>query len=229
MIAVAPCSTVADYVESVRLAGGEPRVLDRARDRPADVIRGAAGLLLAGGGDVRPAIYGEAPHPAFDAAEDGRDEYELELLRRALDADLPVFAICRGIQVLAVAHGGTLVQHIPTDVGTTIDHMVREPRFARAHDIAIASGSLLERLMHARGVDGGLDAAACSVNSRHHQAPRTAGDGLVVTAIAPDSIIEAIEDPTRRFCLGVQWHPENYWQTGEFQGLFRGFVEACTI
>jgi putative glutamine amidotransferase len=225
IIAIAPSSKMHDYEEAVRRAGGEARVLDLSRDSPGDVVRTAGGVLLCGGGDVLPAVYGATPHPSFSAAEAGRDEYEIELVRRALDADLPIFAICRGIQVLNVARGGTLVQDIPDEISTSIDHMVRDPRMAIAHDVWMAPDSLLERLMRAR-IEQGDD---CPVNSRHHQAVKDLGDGLVSTATAPDGVIEAIEDPGRRFCLGVQWHPENFYRTGEFRPLFEGFVEASRI
>jgi putative glutamine amidotransferase len=223
VIAIAPCGKLHDYEEAVRRAGGEPRLLDPAREAPADVVQSVGGLLLAGGGDVLPSIYGAAAHPKFSAAEAGRDEYELELVRRALVADVPIFAICRGIQVLNVARGGTLVQDIPDEVAGALDHYVQEPRFAIAHDIWMAPDSLLERLMRAR-LEEGDD---CPVNSRHHQAVKDLGEGLVSTATAPDGVIEAIEDPSRRFCLGVQWHPENFYRTGEFRPLFEGFVSAC--
>src|ERR1700745_625570 len=108
IIAVTPNRKLPDYEESVRRAGGTPRVLDLASDSPADVVASIDALLLTGGGDVLPSLYGAVQHPAFDAAEPGRDEYEIELVRRALEADLPVLAICRGIQVLNVARGGTL-------------------------------------------------------------------------------------------------------------------------
>ena len=225
VIAIPPCSKMHDYEEAVRRAGGEPRILDMTKDAPADVVRAVGGVLLAGGGDVLPSIYGAAAHATFSAAEAGRDEYELELARRALEADLPLFAICRGIQVLNVARGGTLVQHIPEEVAGHIDHYVQTPPVAIAHDIWMAPGSLLERLMRARIEDG----EECPVNSRHHQAPKELGEGLVSTATAPDGVIEAIEDPSRRFCLGVQWHPENFYRTGEFRPLFEGFIEACRI
>ena len=224
VIAIAPCGKLPDYEEAVRRAGGDPRVLDPAADRPADVVGGVDGILLAGGGDVLPSLYGASAHTSFEAAEAGRDEYEIELVRRALEADLPVFAICRGIQVLNVARGGALIQDIAAELPASLEHMVREPRFAIAHDIWMTSGSLLERLMRERIAEGD----DCPVNSRHHQAPTAAGDGLVVTATAPDGIIEALEDPTRRFCLGVQWHPENFWRTGEFRPLFEGLVKAAT-
>ena len=223
-IAIAPSSKLHDYEESIRRAGGEPWILDHTKDRAEDVIRSADGLLLTGGGDVLPSIYGAAAHPTFSAAEQGRDEYEIDLARRAVDADLPLLAICRGIQVLNVARGGTLVQDIPGEVAGGVEHSIKEPRFAIAHDIWMAPGSLLERMMRGR-IDEGDD---CPVNSRHHQAVLMPGDGLIISATAPDGVIEGLEDPSRRFLLGVQWHPENFYRTGEFSALFEGLVQAST-
>jgi len=222
IIAIAPCEKLRDYEEAIRRAGGEVRVLDRDTDKPVDVIGTVDGLLLTGGGDVLPSIYGEAAHGSYSAAEPGRDDYELELARRAVDADLPLLAICRGIQVLNVARGGSLVQDIHDQLGDTVNHTLREPPVAIAHEVWIAEGSLLDRLMHDR-----LEGDACQVNSRHHQSPKALGQGLSVTATAPDGVIEAVEDSSRRFCLGVQWHPENFYRTGEFRPLFEGFIEAC--
>jgi putative glutamine amidotransferase len=222
-IAIAPCSKTRDYEESIRRAGGEPTVLDYKAHPVSDVVRHFDGVLLAGGGDVLPSIYGEAAHGTFTAAEAGRDEYEIELVRRALEADLPLLAICRGIQVLNVALGGTLLQDIPTEVVNAVPHDVREPRVAIAHDVWMASGSLLERLMRERITEGD----EVPVNSRHHQAIKQPAEGLVVSGTAPDGVAEAAEDPTRRFCLGVQWHPENFYRTGEFSPLFEGFVKAA--
>ena len=224
VIAIAPCSKLPDYAESVRRAGGEVRVLNPAVDSPADVIGSVQGLLLTGGGDVRPDLYGAAAHPTFDPAEPGRDEYEIALVRLALEKDLPVFAICRGVQLLNVARGGTLIQDIPDEVGTSVEHRVKEPRFAIAHDVWLTPGTLLERTLRERLED---DADSFAVNSRHHQAPKDLGEGLVASATAPDGVIEAVEDPNRRFVLGVQWHPENFWRTGEFRTLFEAFVDAC--
>jgi putative glutamine amidotransferase len=227
-IAIAPCEKLHDYEESVRRAGGEPWVLDQSSDRPGDAVRSAGGLLLAGGGDVGPEIYGAVAHPTYHAAEAGRDEYELELIRRALDADLPVLAICRGVQVLNVARGGTLVQDIPSELPTALEHKLAVPPnepFTLAHEVWLEKGSLVARLMG----EAGSDADSRQVNSRHHQAVKTLGDGLVTVATAPDGVIEAVEDPTRRFCVGVQWHPENFYRTGEFRSLFEEFVRACRI
>ena len=227
VIAIAPCSRLPDYEESVRRTGGEPRVLDYASDRPADVVSGVDGLLLAGGNDVLPSLYGASAHQTFEAAEAGRDDYEIELVRRAMDADLPVFAICRGVQLLNVAQGGTLIQDIPSELAESIEHRFAVPPhqpFDLAHEIWIEKDSRLVRLLRER-LEG---SDSCEVNSRHHQALKTLGEGLVSIATAPDGVIEAVEDPNRRFWLGVQWHPENFWRTGEFSALFEGFVKAAT-
>ena len=222
IIAIAPCAKPHDYEEAITRAGGVVRTIDYTKDSPADVVGASAGILLPGGGDLLPSIYGEPAHPSFSAAESGRDDYELELTRRALEADVPLFAICRGIQVLNVARGGTLVQDIPEELGNSLNHTLREPSFAIAHDIWIAEGSLLQRLMRET-----VEGDTCPVNSRHHQSVKALGQGLVATATAPDGVIEAVEDSGKRFCLGVQWHPENFYRTGEFRALFEAFVAAA--
>jgi putative glutamine amidotransferase len=223
IIAIAPCAKQHDYEESIQRAGGEVRILDYAKDAPADVVKSVDGILLTGGGDVLPDLYGERPHATFDAAEPGRDSYELDLAREAAAADVPLLAICRGIQVLNVARGGTLVQDIPDQLRDALNHTLREPSFAIAHDVWVAEGSLLERVVRER-----LDGDTLPVNSRHHQAVKEVGAGLVVTATAPDGVIEAVEDPRQRFCLGVQWHPENFYRTGEFRSIFESFVAAAS-
>lgn len=228
VIAIAPCEKLHDYEESIRRAGGEPRVLDLSADRPEEALRAAGGLLLAGGGDVHPDLYGAVTHPSYHPAETGRDVAEMELIERALAADLPVLAICRGMQVLNVARGGTLVQDIPTEVANALEHKLPVPPnepFTLAHEIWLEKGSLVARLVG----DSGSDADSRHVNSRHHQAVKRLGQGLVAVATAPDGVIEAVEDPSRRFCVGVQWHPENFYRTGEFRALFEEFVAACRI
>ena len=222
VIAITRCSKQHDYEEAVRRAGGEVRILNYDTDRPAEVVKEVDGILLPGGDDVTPSLYGDEPHPKFEAAEPGRDAYELELAKRAGDADVPLFAICRGIQVLNVARGGTLVQDIPSQLPDAIPHEVRDTPFTIAHDVWVSEGTLLHDLLRER-----IDGDACPVNSRHHQAVQKIGEGLVVSATAPDGVIEAVEDPSKRFCLGVQWHPENFYRTGEFRALFEAFVAAA--
>ncbi len=222
VIGIAPCSKQHDYEEAVRRAGGEVRILNYATDSPAAVVSEVDGILLPGGDDLQPSLYGEQTHPAFEAAEPGRDAYEIELARRATDADVPLFAICRGIQVLNVSRGGTLVQDIPSELPDAVQHEVRETPHTIAHDVWVSEGTKLHGILRER-----IDGDSCPVNSRHHQAVRKVGEGLVVSATAPDGLVEAVEDPTRTFCVGVQWHPENFYRTGEFRALFEAFVEAA--
>ena len=137
------------------------------------------------------------------------------------------FAICRGIQVLNVARGGTLVQDIPSEVPGALEHKLTVPPnepFTLAHEVWVEDGSVLAQLIGEAG-----SSESPQVNSRHHQAVKKLGEGLVAVATAPDGVIEAVEDPTRRFCVGVQWHPENFYRTGEFRALFEGFIKACRI
>ena len=220
IVAITSCKKPLDYEAAVRRAGATPRLLS-LDEGPAEAIRGVDGLLLTGGDDVDPALYGEAPHPTFDVAEPGRDAFEIDVVLRALHADLPVLAICRGLQVLNVALGGTLIQDIPSEPGTLLPHDAEGPSTTLAHTVTVTPGSCLAALV-------GPDAVR-AVNSRHHQAVRALGRGLVVTGVAPDGVIEAAEVPGARFCVGVQWHPENFHRTGEFDRLFNGFVEACRI
>jgi putative glutamine amidotransferase len=216
-IAVTSCKKLPSYEAAIRRAGAEPVVVDPATSNPADLVRNVDGLLLTGGGDVDPAIYGEETHPSVTGAEPGRDEFELSLCREASAADLPLFAICRGVQVLNVARGGSLVQDIPSQIAHAGPHAVSDPPDAVVHQIALVRGSRLQQLLGDKG--------SCDVNSRHHQSIKAVGHGLVVTATASDGVIEAVEDPALSFCVGVQWHPENFTH-GEFDALFKGLVDA---
>ncbi len=222
VIAIAPCSKQHDYEEAVRRAGGDVRILDYHNDRPEDVVAEVDGILLPGGDDVLPSLYGASPHSTFEPAEPGRDRFELELAQRAGDANVPLFGICRGIQVLNVARGGTLVQDISSELPESLPHEVSDTAFTIAHDVWITEGTLLHQLLRER-----IDGDACPVNSRHHQAVQKVGTGLIVSATAPDGVVEAVEDPSKRFCVGVQWHPENFYRTGEFRALFEGFIAAA--
>jgi putative glutamine amidotransferase len=215
-----------DYRQAVLHVGGEPRILEPSA-MPDEVLAGLDGLLLTGGGDVAPSRYGAAPHSTFVEAEAGRDEFEIVLVNAARARRLPIFAICRGIQVLNVACGGTLVQDIPSQMAGALSHTLAVPPnqpFSLAHEIWMEKESLLSTLMRERL----NDTDTCEVNSRHHQAVNHVAAGFRVSATAPDGVIEAIEDPATPFCLGVQWHPENFWRTGEFRPLFEGFLQAAS-
>jgi putative glutamine amidotransferase len=221
-IGITRCSKLDDYVASVEQTGARARVLE-VTESPRKVMQEIDGILLTGGGDVDPVFYGEERHPLTEDAEPGRDEFEIDLARRAMSEDVPLLAICRGAQVLNVAAGGTLVQDIPSAVHSDLAHAVKEPKNVECHDIAIEAGS---KLSHALGPR--VDAScSCRVNSRHHQSVGRTGAGLVVSATAADGVIEAIESPDARFCIGVQWHPENFWETGQFRPLFEEFVKAA--
>ena len=220
-IGITRCTRVDDYVESVTRAGGAPVLLEPTDD-PADALARVDGLLLTGGPDVDPARYGQAPHPATEI-DAPRDRFEVPIAQSALDRDLPLLAICRGVQVLNVAAGGTLVQDIPSAVATRLNHDIPQPKDAPAHDVRITPGTRLAKTLGPSTRAGG----ACTVNSRHHQAIARVAPPFVVTAEAEDGVIEAIERPDARFCIGVQWHPENFWRTGEFAPLFDAFVRAA--
>jgi putative glutamine amidotransferase len=138
-------------------------------------------------------------------------------------ADVPLLAICRGAQVLNVAAGGSLVQDIPSSTSAPLPHSVQEPKDSPCHDIDIVPGTRLALALAGRTAG----ACSCRVNSRHHQSVARLGSGLVASALAPDGLVEAIEAPAAAFCLGVQWHPENFWRTGEFRPLFDAFVDAA--
>ena len=209
-------------MRAVEQSGARARVLE-VSESPRAVLKEIQGILLTGGGDVDPAFYGQDRHETVDDAEPGRDEFEIDLARRAMAEDVPLLAICRGAQVLNVAAGGSLVQDIPSAIETDLSHSVSEPKNADCHDISVVRGSRLSSAL------GAAVAASCScrVNSRHHQSVGRLGDGLVASATANDGVIEAIEAPASTFCVGVQWHPENFWQTGEFTPLFDAFVQAA--
>ena len=226
LIGITNCRKLEDYRQSVLHVGGDVRVLDPTSDIDA-AMTGLDGVLLTGGGDVDPVIYGETKHATFSPAEPGRDEFEIALVKRSRAQQIPLFAICRGIQVLNVACGGTLVQDIASQVPGALSHRLEVPPHAameRAHEVWIDKDSRLAQIMRERL----SDTDACDVNSRHHQAVRELAPGFVASATAPDGIIEAIEDPRARFCLGVQWHPENFFRTGEFRPLFEAFVDAAS-
>lgn len=190
------------YVRAVQRAGARAILLvadEQDAADPDELLAMVDGVILSGGGsDVAPRCYGQAPHPATAAEEPGRDDFELALVRAARERDLPLLGICRGMQLLNVAYGGTLHQHLPA-VLSHDEHRELPASFAR-HDVRIEPSSL------AAAATG---TTTESVLSHHHQGPDTVGAGLRVTGrAAADDTAEAIEDPTARFLLGVLWHPE---------------------
>jgi putative glutamine amidotransferase len=210
-----------DYVRSVEKAGGLPLVL--CPGQPADArefLDHVDALLLSGGSDVDPALYARPPHQKLGLVIRERDDFELALCREALRRDLPLFAICRGHQVLNVATGGTLLQDLPSDLGSMEDHDPRGERWRDAHEVVIEPGTRLFEILGQETV---------SVNSFHHQAVDDLGRGLRVSARSAGArVVEAVEMPDRHFVLGVQWHPEAYWdRPSGFRALFEALVTAA--
>jgi putative glutamine amidotransferase len=225
LIAIGHNRKMEDYLESVRRAGGEPVEVLAGGEAPEQILARVDGLMLTGGGDVDPKLYGEARHDTFQAAETGRDDFEIALARAAIAKGIPLLAICRGMQVLNVAMGGTLFQDIPSQVTGALEHSLPQPRAGSAHEVWVAKGSKLSTLL----ADHMEDGETCHVNSRHHQSVKQAAPGFDVTATSPDGVVEAMEKPDAPFCVAVQWHPENFWRTGEFRELFEGLVKAASV
>jgi len=199
------------YVDAIHQSGGRTLLIPPSDHGVEETLDAIDALVLAGGNDIDPAAYGAAPHVETQDPQPDRDRAEMTLLTAALERNLPVLAICRGMQVLNVARGGSLVQHLPE---TTAHDGHREVigEFSE-HPVEIAPDSLLERILGPRA----------PVKSHHHQAAAAIGDGLAPVAWADDGTIEAIEDPALSFALGVQWHPEE----GEDLALFDALVDAA--
>ena len=197
----------ADYVRAVVAADGVPLLVPpgAAVEETLDLVDG---LVFSGGSDLDPELYDAEAHPETVGTFRERDEFELELMRAALRRDVPVLAICRGSQVLNVALGGDLEQHVPDRVGTEIHREV--PGIFSEHDVEVLPGTRLGSILGDRH----------DVKSHHHQGFGRLGSGLRESARAPDGTLEALEDPGRRFTLGVLWHPE----AGEDRALFEALV-----
>jgi len=200
-----------DYVDAVERAGGRPVLIPPSEDGVEETLDALDAIVFSGGADVDPASYGADPHPETDAPQARRDAGEMALLAAALERDLPTLAICRGFQLLNVARGGDLVQHLPEAVGHEAHRQV--PGTFSEHPVEVKEGSRLASIV------GGAPA----VTSHHHQSVGRIGEGLVETAWADDGTIEGFEDPSRRFAVGVQWHPE----AGRDDALFTNLVEEA--
>jgi len=184
---------LSEYPKVIERAGGLPVQLTR-NTHPAGIVARLDGLVMTGGADPDPALYGEDPHPELGAVERGRDDWELALIRAALDARIPMLCVCRGAQLLNIAMGGTLVQHLDAPEHARWDH----PRIDRCHTVRVQPGSRAEALY-------GLET---STNSLHHQAVGRVGNGIVVTGTTDDGVVEAFELEGRPEVFAVQWHPE---------------------
>lgn len=215
------------YTDAVRDAGGTPWVIPnfQAGSLDDEMIRAYIdrldGLLLSGGPDLAPAHFGAEPHPRLAGVSPERDEIELGLARLALEMKLPTLAICRGIQVMNVAAGGTLYQDIAAEVKGALQHRQQAPRWHAAHSVVVGMESLLREIL-------GICDEHLMVNTYHHQSVREPAPGFTVAARAPDGVIEAVEHPDHRFALGVQWHPEGMYEHHPVMlRLFGGLVGAA--
>ena len=207
-----------NYADAVSRAGGLPVMLPHEAGLAEPYLDVLDGLVIAGGDfDVDPALFGATTRHETVTTKDSRTAFELALARAALARDAPVLGICGGQQLLHVVLGGTLIQHIPDEVADALAHEQANPRTEPGHEVAVIEGTLLHRIV---GV------TRMPVNSAHHQAAKDAPAGVVVNAHAPDGVIEGIEAPSQRFCLGVQWHPEYAISDGDGR-IFAAFVDAC--
>ncbi|WP_120009784.1 gamma-glutamyl-gamma-aminobutyrate hydrolase family protein [Teichococcus vastitatis] len=207
-----------NYFSSVAEAGGLPVALPHQPELAEPYLDRIDGLLVTGGAfDVDPSLYGGGPaHPTV-ALKQGRTAFELAMVRGALARDIPILGICGGEQLLAVALGGTLIQHIPDSIADALAHEQPNPRTEPGHEVAVTAGTLLARIV------GGPRMA---VNSAHHQAVERPGPDAIVNAVAPDGVVEGIESIRHRFALGVQWHPE-YAVDRADRRILDGFVAAA--
>ncbi|MBQ9264780.1 MAG: gamma-glutamyl-gamma-aminobutyrate hydrolase family protein [Clostridia bacterium] len=210
-----------DYLDAVARSGALPVLLPLTDDAKLldEMLKRVDALLLSGGADVGPDVYGEENLPLCGETAPVRDRMEVYLCKAALEKDMPILAICRGHQILNCALGGTLYQDIRAQYGEQLRHPCYEAPRDQVHTVTVAEGTLLRRVT-------GME--SMQVNSRHHQAVKDLGQGLAVNARATDGLIEGIELPGKKFVLGVQWHPESLSDyREEAQKLFNALAEAC--
>ncbi len=206
------------YADAVYRAGGLPVLLPYALDAADELLARLEGLLLAGGAfDIPPEEYGETPQPGCGPVKPERTRFERRVLEGALARGLPVLGVCGGMQLLNVAHGGTLVQDLPTQHDGALAHQQPDDPRKPSHAVRVETGSLLHRI---------CETEALQVNSTHHQAVAKLGAGLDVIARAPDGVVEAIQSHQLRFVLGVQWHPESL-SDDPSRRIYRALVDAA--
>lgn len=208
------------YVDAVTRAGGVPIVLPpvASRDDVRRLVAAVDGIVLIGGGDITPARYGQAPHEKTALINPRREHFDFLLIEEALRADKPILGVCLGMQELNVATGGQMIQDIEALTDSIIDHRPKLGGDHLAHDVSLVEGTRLQAL---------AELASFPVNSMHHQACVNLGEGVIVSARAPDGTIEGIEVTDRAFAIGVQWHPEHLTDSPEHLGIFKGLVEAA--
>ena len=230
------CKRISDmdnYIKAIENHGGKPRLFASLAKPIADHRKAISeylaeidALLLPGGGDIDPTHFFQERHPAVEGVSRSRDALEIWLCQDALNVNMPVLGVCRGIQIMSVAMRGSLHQDIPSQFTDPLTHKIIVNADDTWHNITIQEGSLLNEITGNRVVE---------VNSRHHQAVKVIGDGFTVTAQSEDGIIEAIEDRSKKFMLGVQYHPERMfkdqgsWELKEHAAsLFKAFIEAAS-
>jgi putative glutamine amidotransferase len=207
-----------NYCDSVAAAGGLPLPLPHHPELAASYLDRIKGLVVTGGAfDVDPALFGASSRHSTVTLKTRRTEFELAIVKGALDRDMPILGICGGQQLLAVALGGTLIQHIPDEVEGALAHEQPNPRTEPGHDVEVVPGTLLHKIVGRTSIP---------VNSAHHQAVKEVPASVVIDARTDDGVIEGIEDPARRFCIGVQWHPEYHISPAD-TAIFNAFIEAC--
>jgi putative glutamine amidotransferase len=212
--------TFEEYSKAIRHCGGAPVLIPVAQNRETlwTILDRIAGLLLSGGPDIHPKSYHEQPLPELGEVDEDLDRMELEIAKAAFQRNLPILAICRGVQVLNVSRGGTLYQDIPTQVQDSINHLQNVDKTIQTHTICIERKTLLHRIFRKTEI---------WVNGKHHQAIKDLAPDFVISARATDGIIEAIEHSSKPFVLGVQWHPEGTWEKDPYsKKLFRAFIRA---
>ena len=206
------------YVDAVQLAGGLPLLLPPLQADPTPFLDVIDGLIFAGGGDIDPERYGGNPHHTIYLVDEERDSFELTLARQVLQRDLPVLGICRGMQVLSVATGASLVTHVPDVYGEQIAHRLDHPRRPTPHSAQVHPHTRLAQI---------LQATQITVMSWHHQAIQSVPEGWLPAAQAADGVIEALEHQSHPWLMAVQWHPELSPQDPVHQRLFQGLVQAA--
>lgn len=207
-----------NYAQAIAASGGLPVALPHDPALAMDYLDRIDALVVTGGAfDVDPALYGDGDRHQTVTLKEGRTAAELALIRGAMAREMPVLGICGGQQLLAVALGGSLIQHIPDSIPNALPHEQPNPRHEAGHPVAVTQGTLLYRI---------VGTTEMRVNSSHHQAVRHPGPRAIVNALAPDTVIEGVEDPAQRFCLGVQWHPEFLIDAGD-RRIFDALIAAC--